>query len=139
MLVRKFTPAKLATRPPVRSKKVKSPSLTLTRRTSGAAANLGSRRDDSSLTAIFGGDGSVAGCVTGGVVFVGTDCTCGSIRESGGVLVETACVRTARTLGKRHFPCAFCGQTTLGPISETSLITSRREKRDRKSTRLNSS
>src|SRR5215467_14132299 len=38
-------------------------------------------------------------------------------------------------LGNLHFPSASCGQTTSGLMSETSLITSLREKSERKRTR----
>src|SRR6266496_3084123 len=37
--------------------------------------------------------------------------------------------------GNFHFPPASWGQTTFGSMSETSLITRRREKRERKRTR----
>src|SRR5207237_6434239 len=43
--------------------------------------------------------------------------------------------RSGRKSGNRHLPSAFCGQTTFGPTSETSLITSRREKREKNAIR----
>src|ERR1700720_1516413 len=42
---------------------------------------------------------------------------------------------SGRKSGNRHFPSAFCGQTTLGLTSDTSLITSRREKREKNAIR----
>src|SRR5947207_15317992 len=46
-----------------------------------------------------------------------------------------AAVFVPRDLGNFHFPSASCGQTTFGLMSETSLITRRREKRERNRTR----
>src|SRR5438105_15701162 len=43
--------------------------------------------------------------------------------------------RSRRKSGNRHFPSEFCGQTTLGLTSDTSLITSRREKREKNAIR----
>src|SRR5207245_9572361 len=45
------------------------------------------------------------------------------------------CERSGRKSGNRHLPSAFCGQTTFGLTSETSLITSRLEKREKKAIR----
>src|SRR5438046_5407707 len=46
-----------------------------------------------------------------------------------------AAVFVPRDFGNFHFPSASCGQTTFGLMSETSLITRRREKRERNRTR----
>ena len=46
-----------------------------------------------------------------------------------------AAVFVPRDLGNFHFPSTSCGQTTFGLMSETSLMTRRREKRERKRTR----
>src|SRR6266478_9771230 len=43
--------------------------------------------------------------------------------------------RSRRRSGNRHFPSEFCCQTTLGLTSDTSLITSRREKREKNAIR----
>src|SRR5205085_10047017 len=43
--------------------------------------------------------------------------------------------RSGRKSGNRHLPSAFCGQTTFGLTSDTSLITSRLEKREKKAMR----
>ena len=43
--------------------------------------------------------------------------------------------RSGRKSGNRHLPSPFCGQTTFGLTSDTSLITSRREKREKKAMR----
>src|SRR6266446_8723991 len=43
--------------------------------------------------------------------------------------------RSRRRSGNRHFPSEFCGQTTLGLTSDTYLITSRREKREKNAIR----
>src|SRR4029077_12946843 len=43
--------------------------------------------------------------------------------------------RSRRKSGNRHFPSEFCGQTTLGLTSDTSLITSRREKTEKNAIR----
>src|SRR5260370_36854394 len=40
--------------------------------------------------------------------------------------------RSGRKSGNRHLPSAFCGQTTFGLTSATSLITSLLEKRETK-------
>src|SRR5947199_10840733 len=46
-----------------------------------------------------------------------------------------AAVFVPRDFGNFHFPSASCGQTTFGLMSETPLITRRREKRERNRTR----
>src|SRR6202045_489702 len=43
--------------------------------------------------------------------------------------------RSGRKSGNRHLPSAFCGQTTFGLTSDTSLITSLLEKREKKEMR----
>src|SRR6266496_4615253 len=61
-----------------------------------------------------------------------------SLRESeilGASPAEMSGVLSSRDQGNLHFPSAFCGQTTFGLTSETSLITNRREKSERKRTR----
>ena len=44
---------------------------------------------------------------------------------------EVGCF-SSREPGNLHFPSLFCGQTTFGASSDTSLITSRFEKRESK-------
>src|SRR6266436_1793927 len=44
-------------------------------------------------------------------------------------------LRSPRKSGNRHLPSAFCGQTTFGPTSDTSLITKRLEKIEKKAIR----
>src|SRR5438445_13635259 len=46
-----------------------------------------------------------------------------------------AAVFVPRDPGNFHFPSTSCGQTTFGLMSATSLITRRREQRERKRTR----
>src|ERR1700724_2818860 len=43
--------------------------------------------------------------------------------------------RSGRKSGNRHLPSAFCGQTTFGLTSDTSLIMRRLEKREKKAMR----
>src|SRR6267143_7319463 len=50
-------------------------------------------------------------------------------------LFGAASGRSGRKSGNRHLPSAFCGQTTFGPTRDTSLMTSRLEKREKKAIR----
>ena len=88
------------------------------------------------LHGTFGEDGTLVGGLTAVVAFVGMFSIPGSgCAGAGACLVRTAAFCVARLSGRRHLPSSFCGHTTLGRTSETSLITRRREKSERKRTR----
>jgi len=108
----------------------------VTRRTSGATANRGS--DLGGLLGATSTTGEIwlAFVWTAGGTWAWTECCCCSGGETGGSgCTETTGDCACDEPGSRHFPSAFCGQTTVGLTSDTSLITSLREKRETNRTR----
>src|SRR6267378_4285491 len=130
MLVRKSRPLKLASSAPFRSRKLKVPFLMLTRRTSGATANPGSRLGGLLWRASSaGGETLVDVAGTTGTGFV----VMGAFSVSKWPTVAADCVEIGGDCascepGNLHFPSASCGHTTVGFTSATSLITSLLEK-----------
>src|SRR4051794_28963224 len=140
MLVRKSSPLKLERSAPAASRKVKLPSLMVTRRTSGATANRGSDLGGLLGAICATGEAWLGFVRTTGDTLAWTEsccCCCGDC--GGGDTRGSGCAETTGDCacdepGNRHFPSAFCGQTTFGLTRDTSLITSLREKRDRNRT-----
>src|SRR5882762_4530172 len=137
MLVRRLTPLKLASSSPARSRKLKSPFLILTRRTSGATATLGCCVRDLLSTATWTGDEVLAdvAATTGAASFWMNSFSACDLDTLAACFGETAGDCASCEPGNLHFPSASWGQTTLGSMSETSLTTSLREKSERNRTR----
>src|SRR5437868_4794069 len=116
MVEKNWTPSKSATLRFWRSRKWKLPSIRFTRFIWGAAAPVDLRAVFIEPDAVGAGDVSIPLGVAGlGAVEVSFVATGGS--GSG----------ERRVIGRCHFPDSFCGQTTIGLVSATFLITSGRQ------------
>src|SRR5437899_12653613 len=105
----------------------------LTRRTSGATVRLGGLL---STEGCGGGERFVdAAIAIGGTVGWTNSLSRRDWETLTGGFRETPDDCTSCDLGNFHFPSASCGQPTRGLISETSLITSLWEQRERNRTR----
>src|SRR5206468_6612071 len=116
-LERNFTPSKVATTPPDRSRKRKLPPSTLSRRISGTndlLALLRARAEGPALS--LEPVGAVSGAGPGPA---GSDTTAAGVGVTAALVVWPAdtCFRSSAFSdkpGNLHFPSAFCGQITLG-------------------------
>src|SRR5438128_4076477 len=124
---RNSTPSKAATKFLERSRKRKSPPLTLTRRISGTNVPV---------AAVFLDELSLRGCLDfggfrGGIPVSGSREFSFSDRFTGSSgAIEAFSWLCSGKPGNLHLPSAFCGQITFGSARDTCVITKRREKSD---------